>query len=179
MSIRHEILSALKRAPMTTDELVDAMPNSQRGRLIDNVGQAAKEGLLSRSKDDVTGKPLYSITKAGIERLNAGVGSPGGKAKNPAEKKQAVAEKKPMSRIDVIGQNGNELSEVSDLSDETELPFLPMFWVAFSRENVPCVISKNKEDCIKQAESMAMNNGCGFVCAVIAKCEFSIKWEAM
>lgn len=82
-SIRHEILAALNGDPMTLDEL-DANLSHERRKINDNLLQAVKDKLVARSKDGVTGLPLYSILPAGKERLAAGVGSAGGK--KPAEK---------------------------------------------------------------------------------------------
>lgn len=82
-SIRHEILAALADNPATLDEL-DANLQLERRKINDNLLQAVKDKLVARSKDGVTGMPLYTITALGKERLAAGVGSNPGK--KPTEK---------------------------------------------------------------------------------------------
>lgn len=79
-SIRHEILRYLSEGPKLMDDLVTLMEEPKK-RISDNVSVAITDGLVSRSRDDVTGLPLYSITPAGKSRLASGVGSSGGKPK--------------------------------------------------------------------------------------------------
>ena len=94
MSIRQKILAALSRGGKTADDLLDIMPDEPRKRLVDNVSQAVKEGLVSRNKDDATGMPLYSITASGKERLEAGVG--------------AMVGRKRKSVVDIPKENGSQ-----------------------------------------------------------------------
>lgn len=71
MSIRQTILAALNNQPgqsATMDELVDATGET-RHRLSDNMTGAVKEGLVAKTKDDLTGMPLYILTEKGEARI--------------------------------------------------------------------------------------------------------------
>lgn len=100
---------------MTMDELVDALPDESRHRLNDNMTPAVKDGLVDRKRDDVTGLPLYTITKIGIERLKIGVGSHGGKARKPSVKCAA-------SPVKSIAPGVAESIHAPTLADEEAMP---------------------------------------------------------
>lgn len=90
MSVRHKILAMLNERAMTAVEMNEECDGALTARqVIDNTVQAVKDGLVSRSRDDVTGMPLYAITEAGKGRLKSGPLSSGGQAKAANKKKVA------------------------------------------------------------------------------------------
>lgn len=56
-------------------------------------------------------------------------------------------------------------------------PPAPLFWMAYSKDITPSVISDTEIECRKQAELLALSDGYSFVCAVMAECESVVKWK--
>lgn len=71
MNIRHTLLAALAKDSATIPDL-EIATGMDRKKLHDNLKSCVEDGLATRSKDDVTGLPLYSISKAGKTRLADG-----------------------------------------------------------------------------------------------------------
>ena len=71
MNIRHTLLAALLKDSATIADL-EIATGMDRKKLHDNLKSCVETGLVTRSKDDVTGLPLYSISKAGKARLAEG-----------------------------------------------------------------------------------------------------------
>lgn len=73
MNKRYEILKAIAvNRQATIDDLAESLPSLTRRQLIDNAKCAVDDGLLTKGRDDVTNLPLYTLTKLGRERLEAG-----------------------------------------------------------------------------------------------------------
>ncbi len=72
MSIRNQLLQEIHSAKGCT--LADLMDGTgfDRKRLHDNLKAAIDDGLLQRTKDEITGQPFYMLTDLGAERLAAG-----------------------------------------------------------------------------------------------------------
>ena len=72
MSIRNQLLQEIHSAKGCT--LADLMDGTgfDRKRLHDNLKAAIDDGLLQRTKDEITGQPFYTLTDLGAERLAAG-----------------------------------------------------------------------------------------------------------
>lgn len=72
MSIRNQLLQEIHSAKGCT--LADLMDGTgfDRKRLHDNLKAAIDNGLLQRTKDEITGQPFYTLTELGAERLAAG-----------------------------------------------------------------------------------------------------------
>ena len=82
MSLRYEILKACASNPgAPIDEIADAIKHDRK-KTGWAVRDCAKEGLLSKRRDDVTGQPGYTLTEAGKERLADGPTKQGGNAKH-------------------------------------------------------------------------------------------------
>jgi len=64
MSNRLAILKMLAADPATVADLVDTIRWPER-KLRDTIGDCRSAGLVSSARDDVTGKPLYRLTKYG------------------------------------------------------------------------------------------------------------------
>lgn len=200
MSIRHEILAALNGDPMTLDEL-DANLMHERRKINDNLLQAVKYKLVARSKDGVTGMPLYTITATGKERLAAGVGSVGGK--KPTDK---IVKKDPFVVIEddmppadpvllasanrMLSERLEEIYKALDVSTHQEA--LDAIKLLHEIEQKPHVISKttplywivagvrhDTEDKARQdAEKAAISSSCNIpVCAVVAECKAVVQWK--
>ena len=75
MNLRYEILKACAANPgAPVDEIADAIKHD-RIKTGWAVRDCAKEGLLSKHLDDVTGQPGYTLTAAGKKRLAEGPAS--------------------------------------------------------------------------------------------------------
>lgn len=72
MSIRNQLLQEIHSAKGCT--LADLMDGTgfDRKRLHDNLKAAIDDGLLQRTKDEITGQPFYTLTELDAERLAAG-----------------------------------------------------------------------------------------------------------
>jgi DNA-binding MarR family transcriptional regulator len=72
MSIRNQLLQEIHSDKGCT--LADLMDGTgfDRKRLHDNLKAAIDDGLLQRTKDEITGQPFYTLTELGAERLAAG-----------------------------------------------------------------------------------------------------------
>ena len=93
MSIRHNILKILaEKGLLTLDEVFDLSGERDRRRVSDNLQACVSDGLVARTKDDVTHSPVYQITEKGRQRLAEGVGSMGGVSamKRASASKQAA-----------------------------------------------------------------------------------------
>lgn len=72
MSIRNQLLQEIHSAKgCTLADLIDGT-GFDRKRLHDNLKAAIDDGLLQRSKYEITGQPFYTLTELGAERLAAG-----------------------------------------------------------------------------------------------------------
>lgn len=72
---RHAMLNELTHGPLTGDELAEIFADDDRKKITDNMGKAANEQLVKRSKDD--SGILYTITSKGHERLKEMNSKPG------------------------------------------------------------------------------------------------------
>ena len=86
MSNRKTLIDALRQITSATlPELVDATGWPER-KVRDTIGDCRTAGLVSSERDDVTGKPLYRLTKAGAAWQPLKIGRPVVDAKpQPAE----------------------------------------------------------------------------------------------
>lgn len=66
-NIRSKIIAALKKEPLNLSELDGACHGATRKQVVDAANHAAKDGLLTKSRCDMTGQPLYTLTKKGKE----------------------------------------------------------------------------------------------------------------
>lgn len=64
-NIRAKIIEALKKEPMTISDLSDACKSATRKQIVDAASHAAKDGLITKGRCDITNEPLYSLTHKG------------------------------------------------------------------------------------------------------------------
>lgn len=75
MNLRYEILKVCAANPgAPIDEIADTLKHD-RQKTAWSVRDCAKDGLLSKRRDDVTGQPGYTLTAEGRQRLAEGPGS--------------------------------------------------------------------------------------------------------
>lgn len=182
MSIRHTILAALNNEAMIMDGLVDATGLEKR-KLSDNMQAAIKEGLVTRSKDDITGMPLYTITTAGRNRLEEG---PAVHTKPRAEKTQKaepVAEKQRDAWRELAAEFGCDTPSelrglIQGLANPPEEAYreTPLAWVVCSEHSKP-VRYINANEARDFAAVMAKADGSAMLCAVMGECEAVVKWK--
>lgn len=75
MGLRHDILAALaKRHPeiVTIDDLMESTGETNRPRLVSNLKAAQADDLITKTRDEVTNQPAYSLTPTGLARHKAG-----------------------------------------------------------------------------------------------------------
>lgn len=64
-NMRAKIIEALKKEPMTLSDLAGACKSATRKQIVDATNHAAKDGLLTKGRCDVTNEPLYTLTNKG------------------------------------------------------------------------------------------------------------------
>jgi DNA-binding PadR family transcriptional regulator len=75
MGLRHDILAALAaKHPeiVTLDDLMDATGERDRARLVSNLKAAQADGLIEKTRDEVTNQPAYTLTPTGLARHTNG-----------------------------------------------------------------------------------------------------------
>lgn len=82
MNLRYEILRAVSKNPGAPAAEICDVIDYDRQKTTWSVRDCAKAGLLAMRRDDVTGQPGYTLTKAGKERLADGPTKQGGNAKH-------------------------------------------------------------------------------------------------
>ncbi len=53
----------------------------------------------------------------------------------------------------------------------------PLFWLAYANNDTQSEIANTEAEARRQAELLALQEGMGFVCAVIARCESRTVWQ--
>lgn len=99
-NIRAKITEALKKEPMTLSDLSGACKNATRKQIVDAANHAAKDGLLTKGRCDVTNEPLYTLTKKGREWTPAKPGD------NLRKYRETIAAAQPQPEV---GQNTGSL----------------------------------------------------------------------
>lgn len=119
MTPRERIINALKPDSMILDELCAKVPELKRKQIIDACTHASKDepALLKKSKDDVTGQPLYTLTAAGKAWAPCRGGSGPRKTDADVQKVHASAQTIALQPQPEVGKNTGSLeSGVSDKS---------------------------------------------------------------
>lgn len=70
-SIRYDILQVLVNQGMQTLDEILVHLKSDRKRVVNNLQQCVTDRLVTRTYDDVTGMPGYTVTALGAARLNS------------------------------------------------------------------------------------------------------------
>ena len=59
---------------LSIEEIQEKIGEANRRKVIDNINAAKADNLVDRTKDEITGLPVYHITPTGQQRLGAGQG---------------------------------------------------------------------------------------------------------
>jgi DNA-binding PadR family transcriptional regulator len=127
MGLRHDILAALAaKHPeiVTLDDLMDATGERDRARLVSNLKAAQADGLIEKTRDEVTNQPAYTLTPTGLARHTNGKQQFNGKtqAENLANGKNAAQESaiKPSSSGDEVAGLLNIIADIrAAIGDKT------------------------------------------------------------
>ena len=57
---------------LSIEEIQEKIGEANRRKVIDNINAAKADNLVDRTKDEITGLPVYHITPTGQQRLSAG-----------------------------------------------------------------------------------------------------------